>query len=323
MKKIFFTLLCAAVMISCGGNKEQATACDGNHTECTHQHDECDGNHEDCTGECENGVGECDHCASKGEAEKCTNQEAGVVVLDTETFIKKVADINNPEWKYLGDKPAVIDFYADWCGPCKIIAPALEEIAKEYAGNVNVYKVNVDLNKGEGSTTPEYGITEKTYKYKINRLEEKKVKLISMRYRKYPNLVKTMKNAIKEAGIEPSEVTYINAHGTSTHLNDKFETMAVKNALGEASKTVMMSSTKGHTGHLLGAAGGVEAVVCIKAIETGIVPPTIGYKVPDEECDLDIVPNVGRNQKVEYAMSNSLGFGGHNGTLIFKKVKED
>ena len=103
MKKIFFTLLCAAVMISCGGNKQKSAECDGNHAECTHQHDECDGNHEDCTGECENGVGECDHCASKGEAEKCTNQEAGVVVLDTETFIKKVADINNPEWKYLGD----------------------------------------------------------------------------------------------------------------------------------------------------------------------------------------------------------------------------
>ncbi len=144
MKKIFFTLLCAAVMISCGGNKEKATVCDGNHAECTHQHDECDGNHEDCTGECESGVGECDHCASKGEAEKCTNQEAGVVVLDTETFIKKVADINNPEWKYLGDKPAIVDFYADWCGPCKRIAPLLDEVAKENADKLYVYKVNVD-----------------------------------------------------------------------------------------------------------------------------------------------------------------------------------
>lgn len=133
---------------------------------------------------------------------------------------------------------------------------------------------------------------------------------------------RAMKNAIKEAGIEPSEVTYINAHGTSTHLNDKFETMAVKNALGEASKTVMMSSTKGHTGHLLGAAGGVEAVVCIKAIETGIVPPTIGYKVPDEECDLDIVPNEARKADIKYAMSNSLGFGGHNSSILFKKYED-
>ena len=143
MKKIFFTLLCAAVMISCGGNKEKATVCDGNHAECTHQHDECDGNHEDCTGECESGVGECDHCASKGEAEKCTNQEAGVVVLDTETFIKKVADINTPEWKYLGDKPAIVDFYADWCGPCRMVAPVIDKLAEERL-DVKFGKVNVD-----------------------------------------------------------------------------------------------------------------------------------------------------------------------------------
>ena len=106
----------------------------------------------------------------------------------------------------------------------------------------------------------------------------------------------------------------------STHLNDAGETSAIKLAFGEASKKVMVSSTKGNTGHLLGAAGGVEAVVCIKAIEDNFVPPTINYKVPDEECDLDIVPNEGRNIEVKYAMSNSLGFGGHNSSIIFKKI---
>ena len=133
---------------------------------------------------------------------------------------------------------------------------------------------------------------------------------------------RAMINAMKDAGVNPEDVTYINAHGTATPLNDKYETMAVKTAFGEASKKVMVSSTKGHTGHLLGAAGGVEAVACIKAIETGIVPPTIGYKVKDEECDLDIVPNVARKADVKYAMSNSLGFGGHNSSILFKKYEE-
>ena len=133
---------------------------------------------------------------------------------------------------------------------------------------------------------------------------------------------RAMINAMKDAGVNPEDVTYINAHGTATPLNDKYETMAVKTAFGEDSKKVMVSSTKGHTGHLLGAAGGVEAVACIKAIETGIVPPTIGYKVKDEECDLDIVPNVARKADVKYAMSNSLGFGGHNSSILFKKYEE-
>lgn len=130
---------------------------------------------------------------------------------------------------------------------------------------------------------------------------------------------RAMKNAILDAKMTPEDITYINAHGTSTHLNDSFETSAVKTALGEASKSVMVSSTKGHTGHLLGAAGGVEAIACIKAIEENIVPPTIGYKVPDEECDLDIVPNEARKLEVNVVMSNSLGFGGHNSSIIFKK----
>ena len=130
---------------------------------------------------------------------------------------------------------------------------------------------------------------------------------------------RAMKIAMQEAGVKPEEITYINAHGTSTHLNDSFETQAIKTALGEENaKKVMVSSTKGHTGHLLGAAGGVEAIICAKAIQERFVPATINYQVPDEECDLDIVPNKGRNVEIKYAISNSLGFGGHNSSLLFK-----
>mgnify|MGYP001860407533 CR=1 FL=1 len=132
---------------------------------------------------------------------------------------------------------------------------------------------------------------------------------------------RAMMNAIKDANIEETEIDYINAHGTSTHLNDSCETQAIKTALKEKAKTVMVSSTKGNTGHLLGAAGAVEAIACIKAIEDDFVPPTINYKVKDEECDLDVVPNVGRNIKINYAMSNSLGFGGHNSSIIFKRYE--
>ncbi len=131
---------------------------------------------------------------------------------------------------------------------------------------------------------------------------------------------RSMKAAIDEAGIKPEEVNYINAHGTSTPMNDKCETMAIKTVFGEDTK-VMVSSTKGNTAHLLGAAGGIEAIACIKAIEDSFVPPTIGYKVADEDCDLDIVPNEGRNVEVKYAMSNSLGFGGHNSTILFKRYE--
>lgn len=120
---------------------------------------------------------------------------------------------------------------------------------------------------------------------------------------------RAMVNAMNEAGINPENIDYINAHGTSTSLNDKFETIAIKKAFGEeTAKKIPVSSTKGNTGHLLGAAGGVEAIITVKAIENSFVPPTIGYKVPDEECDLDIVPNEGRNKKIKYAMSDSLGF---------------
>ena len=133
---------------------------------------------------------------------------------------------------------------------------------------------------------------------------------------------RAMMSAIKDAKIKPEEVTYINAHGTSTSLNDSCETKAIKKVFGESANKVLVSSTKGNTGHLLGAAGGVEAIACIKAIEDDFVPPTINYKVPDEECALDVVPNEGRNMEVKYAMSNSLGFGGHNSTILMKKYEE-
>lgn len=133
---------------------------------------------------------------------------------------------------------------------------------------------------------------------------------------------RAMTNAILDANIKPDEITYINAHGTSTHLNDSGETLAVKKAFGEASKKVLMSSTKSNIGHLLGAAGAVEAIACVKAIENSLVPATINYKVKDEECDLDIVPNQNREVDIKYAMSNSLGFGGHNSSVIFKKFEE-
>lgn len=134
---------------------------------------------------------------------------------------------------------------------------------------------------------------------------------------------KAMIRAIQNSGIKPEDIDYINAHGTSTHLNDLTETMAIKTALGDASKNVMVSSTKGNTGHLLGAAGAVEAIICTKALQDGLVPPTINFSVKDEECDLDIVPNEPRKANLEYVMSNSLGFGGHNSSIIIKKWHEE
>jgi 3-oxoacyl-[acyl-carrier-protein] synthase II len=130
---------------------------------------------------------------------------------------------------------------------------------------------------------------------------------------------RAMVMALKDGDVKAEEVSYINAHGTSTPYNDKFETIAIKSAFGENAYKIPISSTKSMTGHLLGAAGAIEAIVCVKALEEGFVPATIGYKVPDEECDLDYVPNNGRKEELQYAMSNSLGFGGHNATILLKK----
>ncbi|MGE6630972.1 beta-ketoacyl-ACP synthase II [Bacillus sp. NPDC077027] len=133
--------------------------------------------------------------------------------------------------------------------------------------------------------------------------------------------VRAMREAIRDAGLTPEEIDYINAHGTSTPYNDKFETIAIKEVFGEHANKLAISSTKSMTGHLLGAAGGVEAIFSVLAIKEGLIPPTINLETPDEECDLDYVANESREQEVQVALSNSLGFGGHNATIIFKKYE--
>ena len=130
---------------------------------------------------------------------------------------------------------------------------------------------------------------------------------------------KAMAMALRDGGVKPEEVDYINAHGTSTHLNDAGETAAVKTVFGEHAYKLAMSSTKSMTGHMLGAAGAVEALFTALSLRDGFAPATIHYQVPDEECDLDVVPNEGRQMDIRFAMSNSLGFGGHNGSLLLKK----
>ena len=127
-------------------------------------------------------------------------------------------------------------------------------------------------------------------------------------------------SVVNEADIQPDQVSYINAHGTSTQYNDKFETGAIKKALGEAACNLAVSSTKGMTGHLLGAAGGIESAICALSIRDGKIPPTINYNDPDPDCDLDYVPNEMREAEVNVAICNNLGFGGHNATLLFRKL---
>lgn len=130
---------------------------------------------------------------------------------------------------------------------------------------------------------------------------------------------RAMRLALQDAGIEPGEVDYISAHGTGTELNDKYETMAVKSALGEAAYDVAMSSTKSMTGHIMGATGAIESIFSLLAISDQILPPTINYETPDPDCDLDVVPNEARPAQVRTVMNNAFGFGGHNGVLVFRE----
>ena len=131
---------------------------------------------------------------------------------------------------------------------------------------------------------------------------------------------KAMTDAMAEAGYTAEDTVYVNAHGTGTPMNDAIETIAIKKAFGEEkAREAFVSSTKSMTGHMLGAAGAVEAIACVLAVKEGIVPPTIGYQEPDPECDLDYVPNVGRAQNMTYALSNSLGFGGHNACIALRR----
>lgn len=131
-----------------------------------------------------------------------------------------------------------------------------------------------------------------------------------------------MQLAIEDGCLQTSDISYINAHGTSTPLNDKTETKAVKKTFGDLAYKIPMSSTKSNTGHLLGASGAVEAIICVKALQNGLIPATIHYQNPDELCDLDIVPNTCRKADLSYVMSNSLGFGGHNASIIMKKWED-
>lgn len=135
-------------------------------------------------------------------------------------------------------------------------------------------------------------------------------------------ITRAIRLAMEEAGVQPDEHTYVNAHGTSTQLNDKSETLAFHQAFGEAAEKVAISSTKSMTGHMLGAAGAVEAIACLKALETGIVPPTIGLQEADPDCDLDYTPGTAKRMDVKTALSTSLGFGGHNACLVFRKWEE-
>ena len=130
-----------------------------------------------------------------------------------------------------------------------------------------------------------------------------------------------MRLALMDGGIDPADVDYVNAHGTSTPANDKNETAAIKSALGDRALQIPVSSTKSMTGHLLGGAGGIEAVACVLALRRGVVPPTINHSNPDPDCDLDVVPNTARDQTLGTVLSNSFGFGGHNVCLAIRQMR--
>ncbi|HXY74820.1 MAG TPA: beta-ketoacyl-ACP synthase II [Dehalococcoidales bacterium] len=134
--------------------------------------------------------------------------------------------------------------------------------------------------------------------------------------------IRAMKMALHKANLQPSDIDYVNAHGTSTHLNDKIETKAIKEVFGDHAKKMAVSSTKSMTGHMVGAAGAIEAAFCLLAIKNGVIPPTINYTTPDPECDLDITPNTARKAAIKTALSNAFGFGGHNSVLVLQKFEE-
>ena len=171
----------------------------------------------------------------------------------------------------------------------------LEELNHALARGANIYGEIV----GYGSTSDAFHITQPDPEAK--------------------GATRAMELALEEAAADYNDVDYINAHGTSTYFNDKLETLAIKNVFKEYAKDINISSTKSMTGHLLGAAGGIEAIATIMAIKEGVIPPTINYDNPDEECDLDYTPNFAVKREVKYALSNSLGFGGHNAMVLFKK----
>lgn len=171
----------------------------------------------------------------------------------------------------------------------------LEELNHALARGANIYGEIV----GYGSTSDAFHITQPDPEAK--------------------GASRAMEMALNEAEADYHDIEYINAHGTSTYFNDKLETLAIKSVFKEHAKNINISSTKSMTGHLLGAAGGIEAIAAIMAIKEGVIPPTINYEYPDEECDLDYTPNFAVKRDINYALSNSLGFGGHNATVLFKK----